>query len=64
LARTVSSRLESLNYTSVLLSLDVLVHRRGRGLLTGRNIRVMKRYNLIMSGKEQVGDTPPKITLV
>lgn len=34
----------------------------GSGLLIGRNIRVMKRYNLIMAGKEEVGDAPPKIT--
>ncbi len=34
------------------------------GLLTGRNLRVLKRYNLILAGKEEVGDTPPKITLV
>jgi hypothetical protein len=33
----------------------------GSGLLTGRNIRVMKRYNLIVAGKEEVGDVPPDI---
>lgn len=36
----------------------------GSGLLTGRNVRVMKRYNLIMAGKEQVGDSPPDIPLI
>jgi len=34
----------------------------GAGLLIGRNIRVLKRYNGIMAGKEQVSDVPPKIT--
>jgi NADH:ubiquinone oxidoreductase subunit 6 (subunit J) len=41
---------------------DVLL-ALGAGLLTGRNLRVMKRYGLIVQGKEQVGDAPPKITL-
>jgi hypothetical protein len=35
----------------------------GSGLLTGRNIRVMKRYDAIVAGKEQVSDTPPEIPL-
>ncbi len=35
----------------------------GAGLLVGRNARVMKRYALIMQGKETVTDTPPKISL-
>ena len=43
--------------TDVLLAL-------GSGLLTGRNIRVMKRYDLIVAGKEQVPDTPPKVPLL
>ena len=43
--------------TDVLLAL-------GSGLLTGRNIRVMKRYNLIVAGKEQVGDTAPDVPLI
>jgi hypothetical protein len=34
----------------------------GAGLLIGRNIRVLKRYNGIMAGREQVSDVPPKIT--
>jgi hypothetical protein len=42
--------------TDCLLSL-------GAGLLIGRNVRVLKRYNLIVAGKEEVSDTPPKITL-
>lgn len=36
----------------------------GSGLLTGRNLRVMKHYDLIMAGKEQVSETPPDIPLV
>lgn len=36
----------------------------GSGLLTGRNLRVMKRYNLIVAGKEQVGDAPPDVHLI
>lgn len=36
----------------------------GSGLLTGRNVRVMKRYNLIVAGKEQVGETPPDVPLI
>ena len=36
----------------------------GVGLLVGRNARVMKRYNAIMAGKEQVTDTPPDIPLL
>jgi len=43
--------------TDVLLAL-------GAGLLTGRNLRVMRRYNLILQGKESVSDTPPKMTIV
>jgi hypothetical protein len=43
--------------TDVLLSL-------GAGLLVGRNLRVMKRYDAIMAGKEAVTDTPPKISLL
>lgn len=43
--------------TDILLAL-------GSGLLTGRNLRVLHRYGMIMSGREEVGDTPPKITLV
>jgi hypothetical protein len=43
--------------TDILLAL-------GSGLLTGRNIRVMKRYDAIMAGKEQVSDTPPDIPLL
>jgi len=43
--------------TDILLAL-------GSGLLTGRNIRVMKRYDAIMAGKEEVGDTPPDIPLL
>lgn len=41
---------------------DVLL-ALGSGLLTGRNLRVMKRYDAIVAGKEQVGDTPPPISL-
>jgi len=43
--------------TDVLLSLGV-------GLLVGRNLRVMKRYDAIMAGKEAVTDTPPNIPLL
>jgi hypothetical protein len=43
--------------TDLLLSFGV-------GLLVGRNVRVMKRYNAIMAGKEQVTDTPPDIPLL
>jgi hypothetical protein len=43
--------------TDLLLSLGV-------GLLVGRNLRVMKRYNAIMAGKEAVTDTPPNIPLL
>ncbi len=43
--------------TDVLLSL-------GSGLLVGRNLRVMKRYDAIVAGKEAVTDTPPNIPLV
>jgi hypothetical protein len=35
----------------------------GAGLLVGRNARVMKRYSLIVQGKETVSETPPKISL-
>ena len=34
------------------------------GLLVGRNARVMKRYSLIVQGKEKVSDAPPKISLL
>jgi hypothetical protein len=34
----------------------------GAGLLIGRNIRVLKRYNGILAGREHVSDVPPKIT--
>jgi hypothetical protein len=44
-------------FTDLLLCLGV-------GLLVGRNLRVMKRYNAIMAGKEQVTDTPPNVPLV
>ena len=43
--------------TDLLLSL-------GAGLLVGRNLRVMKRYDAIVAGKETVADTPPKIPLL
>jgi len=43
--------------TDLLLSLGV-------GLLVGRNLRVMKRYNAIKAGKEEVTDTPPDIPLL
>jgi NADH:ubiquinone oxidoreductase subunit 6 (subunit J) len=43
--------------TDLLLSLGV-------GLLVGRNLRVMKRYNAIMAGKEEVTDTPPNVPLL
>ncbi|HEV2390369.1 MAG TPA: hypothetical protein VGS04_06550, partial [Nitrososphaerales archaeon] len=43
--------------TDALLSL-------GAGLLVGRNLRVMKRYDAIVAGKETVPDTPPKIPLL
>jgi hypothetical protein len=43
--------------TDILLAL-------GSGLLTGRNIRIMKRYAAIVAGKEQVGDSPPTISMV
>jgi len=43
--------------TDVLLSL-------GAGLLVGRNLRVMKRYDAIVAGKEAVADTPPNIPLL
>ena len=43
--------------TDLLLSL-------GAGLLVGRNLRVMKRYNAIVAGKEAVTETPPNIPLV
>jgi hypothetical protein len=36
----------------------------GSGLLTGRNLRVMKRYDQIVAGKEKVGETPPEIPLL
>jgi len=42
--------------TDVLLAL-------GAGLLVGRNARVLKRYSLIVAGKETVSETPPKISL-
>ena len=35
----------------------------GAGLLVGRNARVMKRYSLIVQGKETVTETPPKTSL-
>lgn len=41
--------------TDCLLSL-------GSGLLIGRNIRVAGRYRQILAGREEVPDTPPKIT--
>ncbi len=34
----------------------------GAGLLVGRNGRVLKRYSRIMQGKEEVSQTPPKIS--
>jgi hypothetical protein len=43
--------------TDLLLSL-------GAGLLVGRNIRVMKRFNAIVAGKEEVTDTPPVVPLL
>jgi hypothetical protein len=43
--------------TDVLLSL-------GAGLLIGRNVRVLKRYNLIMAGKEEVPDSPPSVAMI
>jgi len=43
--------------TDVLLSLGV-------GLLVGRNLRVMKRYNAIMAGKEEVTEAPPNVPLL
>ena len=43
--------------TDVLLCL-------GAGLLVGRNLRVMKRYNAIVAGKEAVTETPPTIPLL
>jgi hypothetical protein len=43
--------------TDVLLCLGV-------GLLVGRNLRVMKRYNAIVAGKESVAETPPNIPLL
>jgi len=42
--------------TDMLLTLSA-------GLLVGRNARVLKRYSLIVQGKETVTDTPPKISL-
>ncbi len=36
----------------------------GVGLLVGRNVRVIKRYNGIMAGKEQVTDTPPDVPVL
>lgn len=36
----------------------------GSGLLTGRNIRIYRRYEGILAGKEQVGDTPPDMPLL
>jgi hypothetical protein len=33
----------------------------GLGLLVGRNVRVMKRYRLIVVGKETLPDSPPDI---
>lgn len=42
--------------TDILLAL-------GAGLLVGRNARVIKRFAAIEQGKEQVSDTPPKISL-
>jgi len=42
--------------TDVLLAL-------GSGLLIGRNVRVLKRYAAIVAGKEELPDTPPKISL-
>jgi hypothetical protein len=36
----------------------------GVGLLVGRNVRVIKRYNGIMAGKEQVTETPPDVPLL
>jgi hypothetical protein len=36
----------------------------GSGLLVGRNLRVMKRYNAIMAGKEAVTETPPNVPLL
>ncbi len=45
------------------IAADVLLSL-GAGLLTGRNIRILKRYALIRAGKEQAGETPPKVTLV
>jgi hypothetical protein len=36
----------------------------GVGLLVGRNVRVMKRYNAIVAGKEQVTETPPDVPLL
>jgi len=36
----------------------------GAGLLVGRNLRVMKRYNAIVAGKEAVTDTPPNTPIL
>jgi hypothetical protein len=35
----------------------------GAGLVVGRNARVLKRYSLIVQGKETVSETPPKTSL-
>jgi hypothetical protein len=51
-----ASAVEAGIVTDVLLAL-------GAGLLVGRNVRVLKRYSLIVQGKETVTDTPPKISL-
>ena len=45
------------------IAVDVLLVF-GSGLLTGRNLRIMKRYNAIMAGREQVGESPPHIPLI
>ncbi len=52
-----SSAIDAGIATDALLSLGV-------GLLVGRNMRVMKRYNAIVAGKEAVTDTPPNVPLV
>ena len=47
-----STALDATAATDLLLTFGV-------GLLLGRTIRTLKRYNLIVQGKEQVLDSPP-----
>jgi len=64
-ALTFSSSSVSLSSTALNAEIITdLILAAGIGLLIGRNARVMKRYSLIMQGKEKVSDTPPEIKFI